>query len=127
MHRVALLDAGGDQVAHHLVLAVDGDRAAARQRRQVDAVPLAREQQLDAVMHQPLAAHALAEPGFVERVDGALLQHAGADPVLAILARARLDQHRVDALQAKKMGKQQPGGAGADNRDLGTHCSSPEH
>src|SRR5690606_23511060 len=45
---LAGVDAGGDEVAQHLVLRVEPD-AAADQTREVDAVPLAGETQLDAV------------------------------------------------------------------------------
>ena len=46
--------------AGHLVLPIDGDRAAARQCRQIDSMPLAAEQQFDAVMQR---AGGLWEPG----------------------------------------------------------------
>ncbi|BEV50806.1 hypothetical protein BconGalA64_33050 [Burkholderia contaminans] len=87
---------------------------------------LAVEQQLDAVMFEPLAAHPVAEAGFVQRVDRALLEHTGADAVLAVFAGTRFDEDGIDALQAQQVGKQKAGRTGADDRDLGAHCSSPE-
>ncbi|KGD49403.1 4-hydroxybenzoate 3-monooxygenase domain protein [Burkholderia pseudomallei] len=84
--RLAVLERGRDQVAHDFVLAVDGDRAAGRQLAEIDPVAAAVEQQLDAAMHEPFAPHPRAEARIVQRVDGALLQHAGADPVLAVFA-----------------------------------------
>lgn len=127
MHLMAVRIAGRDQVAHDFVLAVDGDRAAAGQPAQVDPVTLAGEQQLDAVMFEPLAPHPVAEAGFVQRVDRSLLEHAGANAVLAVFPRAGFDEDGIDALQAQQMGKQKAGRTGADDGDLGAHCSSPEH
>ena len=43
---------------------------------------LAVELQVDAVVDDPFAMETLADSGAVEQLDGALLQHAGADPRL---------------------------------------------
>ena len=49
------------------------------------------EAQLDAVVHEPLALQAVADPGSREQIDRALLEHARADPLLDVLAAAGLD------------------------------------
>ena len=53
-----------------------------------------------------------------------LLEHAGAHALLDVLARARLEDDRLDALQVEQVGQQQPGRAGADDPDLGVHHPS---
>lgn len=67
------LAAGGearrDEILHHFVLAVDGDAAPAREVGEVDAVAPALEAQLDAVMDESLALHALADAGLDEKID----------------------------------------------------------
>ena len=110
-----------DQVLDHLLLAVDGDRAAGHQLLECDPVALPAEPQLDAVMDQALAQHPLAHTGVGKRVDGALFQHARPDPVLDVVAAAGLDHHGLDAAQVQQVGQQQPGRPRADDRDLGTH------
>ncbi len=61
------------------------------------------EQQFDAVMHQTFALQTFAEPGFIERIDGALFQHARTDAVFAVVACPRFDDDRIDALQPQQM------------------------
>ena len=57
--------AGGDQVLDHLLLAVDRDRAAAREVGQRDPVALAAEAQLEAVVHHALAVQAVGHAELV--------------------------------------------------------------
>ena len=101
--------------------------AAVRQLAERDAVPLARELQRDAVVHDALAAHPLADAGGVQQVDGALLQHAGADAGLDVLAAASLEHHRLDAGQVQQLREHEPGRAGADDRDLRAHGAVRRH
>ncbi len=82
---------------------------------------LAFEQQVDAVMHQALATHALADARLVERVDRALLQHARADALFDVLAAPGFEDDGIDAAALQQLSEQQAGGAGADDGDLGTH------
>src|SRR5207253_5536820 len=70
----------GDQVLHDLGLAVDDDRAAGELGER-DVVALAVELEVDAVVDDPVAAHARAHAELVEQVGGALLEHARAEPV----------------------------------------------
>ena len=87
-----------DQVLDDLGLPVDRDRLAAGERRHVDPVPLARELQLDAFVHEALARQPLPHARLGEEIDDALLEHAGADAGLDVLATPVLEDHRLDAL-----------------------------
>ena len=84
-------------------------------------MPLAAEQQIDAVVHQPFAAHAFTHTGFVEHVDRALLQHAGADALFHIRAALGFEDDGIDAVAVQKLPEQQARGARADDGDLGAH------
>ena len=64
-------------------------------------------------------------PACVEQVDRALLEDAGADPVLDVLAAARLEDDRLDALQLQELRQRQTGRARADDADLRPDHSSP--
>ena len=119
--RAACGETGGDQVLHDLVLAVDGHAFPARQLGEIDAVTLAPEAQLDAVMDQSFALHARADAGLDEEVDRALLQHAGADALLDIGAAAVLEDHRIDPLEMEEMGQEQAGRPGSDDPHLRAH------
>ena len=59
-------------------------------------------------------------------VHRALLEHAGAHPLLDVLAAARLEHDGLDPVQVQQVGEQQAGRAGADDADLGVypHTSS---
>ena len=87
-----------DQVLGDLGLAVDPDRAAA-QRREVQLVPGARVLQVDAAVLEALAVQPVADAGVDERVDGVLLEDAGADAGLDVVPRPVLQDDVVDALQ----------------------------
>src|SRR5690242_21632496 len=67
-----------DQILQDLVLGVDRNDAAVGAIVQVDAVAAAIKAQLEAVVHETLAFHALAGADLGHQVDGGLLQHAGA-------------------------------------------------
>jgi len=81
------------------------------------------EAKADAVMHETLAAHPHPDAGGVEQVGGPLLEHAGAHTLLHIRPRSRLDDDRLDALEAQQMREHEPRGTGADDRDLGAHAA----
>ena len=112
---------GGDQILHDLGLAVDDDRPALREVAERDPVPLALELQLDAVMHESLAAHALPDARALEQIRGALFQHACADALLDVLAAARLEHDRVDALDLEQPRQHEPGRPRAHDADLRAH------
>ena len=90
----------------------------ADQRLEVDPVQGAVEQELRAFMRQAFPPHARPEAGLLQHIDDVVLQDAGADAVLDVGAGPRLDHDAVDAGEVQEMAEQQPGRAGADDRDL---------
>ena len=119
--RRAGVEPRSDQVLDDLGLPVDDDAAPARQIAERNAVALAVELELDAVVDDPLALHALPDAGLDEQVGRPLLEHAGADAVLDVLAAAVLEHDRLDALAFEQARERQPGRAGADDADLRPH------
>ena len=113
------------QVLDHLLLAVDGD-ALAHQLAKIDVVQRAVEAEMDAVVGQPFALHALADAGLDQQIARPLLDQAGADAALDIVAAAVLDDDGFDALEMQKMREHEAGGPGADNPDLCTHVKFPD-
>ena len=95
-------------------------------------MPLAAELQLDAVVDDALALQPLARARLGQQVDRGLLEHAGPDAVLDVVAAARLDHDRLDALHTQDLGQRQPRWARADDADLGAHlaqyppCAGPD-
>ncbi len=85
---------------------------------------LALELEVDPVVHDPLAFEPDADTDLAEQVGVPLLDHTGADPLLAVLAAARLDDDRLDPLGLEDPRQGQPGRAGADDADLGLHSLS---
>jgi hypothetical protein len=77
------------------------------------------EPQLDAVVDHPLAPHPLADAELGEQVDRPLLEHAGADTVLDVVARAVLEDDRLDALSVQQLSEREPRRTGAHDADLG--------
>ena len=97
------------QVVRHLGLAVDHD-ALAGQAEQVDAVALAAEAHLEAVVRQAFGAHARVDAGLGQQVHRDLLQHAGADAAEHVFGAALLDDDVVDAVLVQQRAEQQPDG-----------------
>jgi hypothetical protein len=75
------------------MLRIDCDGFAVGEFVEIDAMPAAREAQLNAVMYQTFFLHPLANAHFGEQVHGSLLQDARSNPLLDILAAAILDDH----------------------------------
>ena len=94
--RAAGVEAGGDQVLDDLLLAVHGDRVA-DEVDEVDAVAAALEGELDAAVGEALAVEAVGEAELAEQLDGRVLEHAGADPLLDVGAVVLLEHDAVDA------------------------------
>src|SRR5437764_8749615 len=84
---------------------------------------LAFEAQLDAVMDQALAVHALGHAHLAQQVHRALLQHAGPNAGFDVRARTVLEDHRLDALQTEQLGQHQTGRTRADDGYLGAHVT----
>jgi hypothetical protein len=72
------------QVARQLGLAVDHHRLA-HEIDEVDALPVAVETELDAMMHQPLGMHPRADADAVHQFDRAPFEHTRADTSKHIL------------------------------------------
>jgi hypothetical protein len=109
---------GVDQILHYFVLAVDSDRASAREFVHVDPMPASVEAQFDSVMHQAFAPHTVADARFVEQIHRTLLQNPRADSRFHVLARLSLDYDGVDALEVEQMGEDQARRSGPDDADL---------
>jgi hypothetical protein len=112
-------DARGDQILDDFMLSVNCDGLAAGQLAQIDAMSASAEAQLDSVMSKAFTLHPLADAGFDQQIDGALLKQAGADSLLDVLPAARLEHDGLDALKVEQMREHQPGGSRTDNPDLG--------
>ena len=110
-----------DQILDDLGLAVDRDRSAAGELAERNAMALAVELELDAVVDDPLPLQAVADTGVDEEVRRALLEHTGADTMLDVVSAAVLEHDGLDAFAVKEVREHQPGGTGADDRDLGAH------
>ena len=61
-------------------------------------------------------------PASLEQVDGALLEHAGADARLDVLAAPVLEHDRLDAGPVEELREREARRAGADDRDLGARA-----
>ena len=70
------------------------------------------------MVDDPLAPEPVGDAAAFEQVDGALLQHAGADARLDVLAAPVLQHHRLDPGPVQQLRERQPGRAGADDRHL---------
>jgi len=86
-----------DQILDDFLLSVDGDPPSG-QFSEVDPVLFAGEPKADPIVDQSLAAHPLADAGRRQQVGGSLLQDAGTNPPLHIVAAARFEHHRIDPL-----------------------------
>jgi hypothetical protein len=100
----ALIEVRRDQILDHLLLAVDRDRPARHELLEGDPMAPSAEPQLDAVVHHALAQQPLSHARSDEGVHRPLLKDACPDPVLDVLAAARLKHHRGDAPQPQQTG-----------------------
>jgi hypothetical protein len=79
--------ARADQVLDDFVLAIHRNGAAG-EIFEVNAVASASEADLDAVVDQAFALHALADPHLVQQFHGAPFEDAGSNSLFAMLAAA---------------------------------------
>jgi len=112
------------QILDYFLLRIHRDRAPGSEVLKIDAIPLAAETQLDAVMHQPLFLQPRADARFHQQIHCALFQHAGAHAFLHVLARLRFENNRFDPFEMQQMRKHQPCRPRADYPDLGAHAFS---
>ena len=102
------------QVFDHFALPVNRNRAPGQFPHR-DAMAAPAEAQFHPFMNQALAPQAFARACLLEHLHGALLQHAGAQPMLDVSAALRLDDHACDALAEEELREQQSRRAGADD------------
>jgi hypothetical protein len=76
-------------------------------------------------MDDSLAIHTLANASFAQQLHGALLEHAGANAVLDVLAAAALEDDALDSGDLEQPCECQARGARADDRDLSPHDLVP--
>ena len=107
-----------DQILDDFVLSVDGHRAPSGQPAQIDAMSTAAEAQFDPVMHETQTLHPLADAGFIQQVDGALLEQPGANALFCISAAANLEHDGFDAGKMQQVRQHQPSRSRANNPDL---------
>ena len=81
----------------------------------------ASEDKFDAVVDDAFFLHASADARLVQHVHRGLLQNARADAAQDVAAALALDDHIGDAGLVQQLTEQQPGGARADDGDLGSH------
>ena len=86
-----------------------------------NAMALAVDANLHAVVDKAVTVHARADARFVEEVHCHLFDHAGADAAEHVFAGVSLDNDVVDAVALEKLAEQQSGRPGADNGDLSAH------
>ncbi len=75
---------------------------------EIEMMQAARKADVDAAVNEAFALQPRAEPGLDQKVGDPLLDHAGANPALDIVAAAPLQHHRVDAFPAQQMREHQP-------------------
>src|SRR5690606_2438861 len=80
------------QIARELGLTVARDAAAAGEPAEIDTVAPAADEDLEAAVDEALPAHPLADPGFLEQIDGHLLEHAGTNSAEHVFAGMPLQQ-----------------------------------
>src|ERR1700690_2228849 len=117
-----ITQARSDEVLYDLLLGINGD-GLAHQILKINPMAFAAEAQLNAVMCQPFALHAITYAGFAQDVYSALLQHTRTHAVFHVLARVAFQYHRFDPLQVQKMRKRKPCRARADYSHLGANGS----
>jgi hypothetical protein len=87
-------------------------------------VTLTGELEMDALVHDPLALQARADTGVAQQVDRPLLEHAGADAVLDVVAAPTLEDDAVDPGELEQPRERQACRAGADDPDLRSQTPS---
>ena len=113
----AALQQRRDQVLDDLLLSVDR-HVPAGQLGDLDVLGVALPAQVDAVVLEPLAGQPLADPQVVHQLDRVLLEQAGADAPLDVVAVAVLEDHRLDARSLQQQPEHQPRGTCSDDADL---------
>src|SRR5262249_23204549 len=113
-------EAAGNEILHDFLLAING-YTLADQLAKIDVMQRAAEAEADAVMRQPFPLHALANADLDQKIARPLLDQAGADAALDVIATAVLQDDRVDACKVQKMREHQPCRSRADDSNLCAH------
>ncbi len=114
-----------DHVLHDLGLRVDGD-AAPGERAEVEAMALAGELEIDASVREALGVEPLAQAHGAQQSDDVVLEQPGALALLAVSARARLEDHRIDPSARQQMAQHEASRTRAHDahaRARGLHAS----
>jgi len=119
-HPAASCDAGIIQVFQNFVLRVNRDSFSIGELPKINSVTAAPEAQLDPMVNQAFGFYPLANPHLGEQIDRSLLQHAGTDTLLRILAAAIFNDDGVNPLQISKVREHEASRPGANNPDLGS-------
>ena len=64
-------------------------------------------QHVKAAVHQAFGVHALAHTGFVQQIDGDLLQHPGANAAQHIVAALAFQNDGIDACLVQQLAQQE--------------------
>jgi hypothetical protein len=83
------------------------------------------ELDLDPVVDEALTLQPVADADVDEEVDRPLLEDAGANAVLDVVARPVLEDDRFDAFAMEQLGEREPCGACAHDPDLRSHQAEP--
>src|ERR1700722_1006100 len=113
-----------DEILDHLVLRVNRDRLPG-QLREINPMPRYSESQLNAIVNKSFALQPRTDSGLHHQLDRAVLQHASANPALAICARLAFEHDRLDALQMQQVRQHQACRSSADNSNLRSHSRNP--
>lgn len=116
----AAVDQRRDLVLDHLLLAVDRDLAASQPEHvDMELVPVKAE--IDAGVREALAVKPIPDANRVEHINRVLLEQAGPDALLNVLAVARLEYDAAYARLVEEQGESQSGGPSTDDAYLGFH------
>jgi hypothetical protein len=74
---------------------------------------------MDAAVELAFAVHPLGDAGVAQQLGRSLLQDAGADALLDVLARSILEDDALDSRQFEEPGEREARRARADDADLG--------
>ena len=85
------------KVFDDFVLAINRDRASARELKHIDAMAASIESQLDSMMNEPQLLHAFRHADFTHQIRRALFEHTRADAFLTVFPAAILHDDRLDS------------------------------
>src|SRR6185503_4586551 len=111
-------DSRFDQILDDFVLPVDGYRLAPGQLRQIDAMPLPLEGDIETVVSQSVALEVSADTHGMQQIDGSLLEDPRSHTIDHILAAAVLNDDGIDTVEMQQMPEHQARRTCADDADL---------